>query len=398
MSLPEVLSHPVMEALVLGLISLAIVYFLPKKIGRILPSPLVALIVGTLVYLFVFPDGEATILGDIPTGLPDPQLPIVTIALLPEMLKSAIVLAVLGSIDSLLTSLVADNITRTYHKPDRELVGQGIGNMVAGLFGGLPGAGATMRTVVNVNAGGSTPISGALHAIVLLGIVLGAGGLAKYIPHAVLAGILIKVGTDIIDWDYLKHLRRAPLAGVIMMFTVLGITVFIDLITAVAVGVVMASLIFMKRMTDLQLDGINAINCSYRENTSLSDEERKIMDDTNCRILVYELSGPMSFSSAKGMARQLSSYSDYDVLILDLTEVPIVDFTTTRAIKDIIDESEAHGRHAFLVGSHPKTMGMLNNQGALHALVEGHVCEQRIDAFRRAADILKRKAKTAATG
>ena len=141
MALPEVLSHPVMEALVLGLISLAIVYFLPKKIGRILPSPLVALIVGTLVYLFVFPDGEATILGDIPTGLPDPQLPIVTIALLPEMLKSAIVLAVLGSIDSLLTSLVADNITRTYHKPDRELVGQGIGNMVAGLFGGLPGAG-----------------------------------------------------------------------------------------------------------------------------------------------------------------------------------------------------------------------------------------------------------------
>ena len=398
MALPEVLSHPVMEALVLGLISLAIVYFLPKKIGRILPSPLVSLIVGTLVYLFVFPDGEATILGDIPTGLPDPQLPIVTIALLPEMLKSAIVLAVLGSIDSLLTSLVADNITRTYHKPDRELVGQGIGNMVAGLFGGLPGAGATMRTVVNVNAGGSTPISGALHAIVLLGIVLGAGGLAKYIPHAVLAGILIKVGTDIIDWDYLKHLRRAPLAGVIMMFTVLGITVFIDLITAVAVGVVMASLIFMKRMTDLQLDGINAINCSYRENTSLSDEERKIMDDTNCRILVYELSGPMSFSSAKGMARQLSSYSDYDVLILDLTEVPIVDFTTTRAIKDIIDESEAHGRHAFLVGSHPKTMGMLNNQGALHALVEGHVCEQRIDAFRRAADILKKKAKTAATG
>jgi len=398
MALPEVLSHPIMEALVLGLISLAIVYFLPKKIGRILPSPLVALIVGTLVYLFVFPDGEATILGDIPTGLPDPQLPVITIALLPEMLKSAIVLAVLGSIDSLLTSLVADNITRTYHKPDRELVGQGIGNMVAGLFGGLPGAGATMRTVVNVNAGGSTPISGALHAIVLLGIVLGAGGLAKYIPHAVLAGILIKVGTDIIDWDYLKHLRRAPLAGVIMMFTVLGITVFIDLITAVAVGVVMASLIFMKRMTDLQLDGINAINCSYRENTSLSDEERKIMDDTNCRILVYELSGPMSFSSAKGMARQLSSYSDYDVLILDLTEVPIVDFTTTRAIKDIIDESEAHGRHAFLVGSHPKTMGMLNNQGALHALVEGHVCEQRIDAFRRAADILKRKAKTAATG
>jgi len=162
-----------------------------------------------------------------------------------------------------------------------------------------------------------------------------------------------------------------------MMFTVLGITVFVDLITAVAVGVVMASLIFMKRMTDMQLDGINAINCSYREDTSLSDEERKIMEDSNCRILVYELNGPMSFSSAKGMARQLAGYDDYDVLILDLTEVPIVDFTTTRAIK------------AFLVGSQPKTMGMLNTQGALHALVEGHVCDERLDAFRKAADILK---------
>ena len=387
-ALPEVLTHPVTAALMLGLIALVIVYFLPNRINRIIPSPLVALIVGTVTYLLVFPDSDATILGAIPTGLPDPQLPIITLALLPDMLKSAVTLAVLGSIDSLLTSLVADSITRTYHKPDRELVGQGIGNMVAGLFGGLPGAGATMRTVVNVNAGGKTPISGALHAILLLAIVLGAGGFAQYIPHAVLAGILIKVGTDIIDWDYLKRLRSAPLAGVIMMFSVLGITVFIDLITAVAVGVVMASLVFMKRMTDIQLDGIEAINSSAHEESPLTDTERAIMEASNCRILLYRLTGPMSFSSAKGMARRLASFDNYDALILDLTDVPVVDFTTCRALDDIIHDAQDTERQAFIVGTQPQVTAMLIKQGVLQQLVEGHICELRIEAFEKAGKIL----------
>ena len=386
-TLPEVLTHPVTASLTLGLIALAIVYFLPNRINRIIPSPLVALIVGTVTYLLLFQDSDATILGAIPTGLPHPQLPTITLVLLPDMLKSAVILAVLGSIDSLLTSLVADSITRTYHKPDRELVGQGIGNMVAGLFGGLPGAGATMRTVVNVNAGGKTPISGALHAILLLAVVLGAGGFAQYIPHAVLAGILIKVGTDIIDWDYLKRLRSAPLAGVIMMFSVLGITVFIDLITAVAVGVVMASLVFMKRMTDIQLNSIQAIKSSAQE-SPLTATERAIMEASHCRILLYRLSGPMSFSSAKGMARRLASFDDYDALILDLTDVPAVDFTTCRALEDIIHDAQDTGRHAFMVGTQPQVTAMLIKQGVMQQVVEGHVCELRIEAFERAGKIL----------
>lgn len=387
-ALPEMLSNPVMAALVLGLITLAIVYFLPNRINRILPSPLVALIVGTLTYLLFFQDSAATILGEIPAGLPNPQLPTLTLALLPDMLKSAMILAVLGSIDSLLTSLVADSITRTYHKPDRELVGQGIGNMVAGLFGGLPGAGATMRTVVNVRAGGKTPISGALHALVLLAIVLGAGGLAQYIPHAVLAGILIKVGTDIIDWDYLKRLRSAPPAGVILMFTVLFITVFVDLITAVGVGVVMASLLFMKRMTDIQLDSIQAINCSVREDSPLTSRERAIMDASNCRILLYHFSGPMSFSSAKGMARRLASFDEYDALILDLSDVPVVDFTTCRALEDIIHDAQDAGRHAFLAGPQAQVTAMLNKLGIIQLLVDGHTCGHRGEAFEKAGEIL----------
>jgi SulP family sulfate permease len=388
-ALPEVLSNPVMPSMVLGLITLAIVYFLPNRINRILPSPLLALIAGTLVYLLFFQGSEATILGEVPSGLPSPQLPTITLALLPKMLKSALILAVLGSIDSLLTSLVADSMTRTYHKPDRELFGQGIGNMVAGLFGGLPGAGATMRTVVNVRAGGKTPISGALHALVLLAMVLGAGGLARYIPHAVLAGILIKVGTDIIDWDYLKRLRTAPLAGVILMFTVLLITVFVDLITAVGVGVVMSSLLFMKRMTDIQLASIQATQSSVGESAlPLTATERAILDASNSRILLYRLSGPMSFSSAKGMARRLASYDEYDALILDLTEVPVVDFTTCRALEDIIHDAQDAGRQAFLVGARVQVNAMLIKLGILRQLANGHVCEDREEAFRKAAKIL----------
>ena len=388
-ALPEVLSNPVMPSMVLGLITLAIVYFLPNRINRILPSPLLALIAGTLVYLLFFQGSEATILGEVPSGLPSPQLPTITLALLPKMLKSALILAVLGSIDSLLTSLVADSMTRTYHKPDRELFGQGIGNMVAGLFGGLPGAGATMRTVVNVRAGGKTPISGVLHALVLLAMVLGAGGLARYIPHAVLAGILIKVGTDIIDWDYLKRLRTAPLAGVILMFTVLLITVFVDLITAVGVGVVMASLLFMKRMTDIQLASIQAIQSPVGESAlPLTATERAILEASNGRILLYRLSGPMSFSSAKGMARRLASYDEYDALILDLTEVPVVDFTTCRALEDIIHDAQDAGRQAFLVGARVQVNAMLIKLGILRQLANGHVCEDREEAFRKAAKIL----------
>jgi len=203
MSIPELISQMHLASLALGLLALAIVYGVPyflPRLNRLIPSPLLALIIGTLVYVFFMPEGSTPIIGEIPTGLPDFHMPTIDPSLALTMLGSALTLAGLGAIDSLLTSLVADNITRSQHKSDRELIGQGIGNSIAGLFGGLPGAGATMRTVVNVKAGGRTPISGMLHAIVLLIIVLGAGSMASQIPKAVLAGILIKVGTDIIDW------------------------------------------------------------------------------------------------------------------------------------------------------------------------------------------------------
>jgi SulP family sulfate permease len=343
---------------------------------------------GTLSYVLFFSGGDASILGDIPTGVPSLQTPPFDLALLPDMVKSALTLAALGTIDSLLTSLDADNGTRTYHKSDRELIGQGIGNTIAGFFGGLPGAGATMRTVVNVKAGGKTPISGALHALVLLAIALGAGGMAAYIPHAVLAGILIKVGTDIIDWDYLQRLHTAPKAGVAMMGVVLLMTVFIDLIMAVAVGMAMAGMVFMQRMVDLQLKSIHTIR-DVDEDTPLSDEEAAIMKEAKGRILIFHLGGPMSFGAAKGMARNLARYDEYDALILELSDVPQIDFTATRALFDMVYDARALGREVFLVGCRPLVCDMMRKQGVTDDIPADHLVKARIDALRLARTMVR---------
>ncbi|MDX2507476.1 MAG: SulP family inorganic anion transporter [Gammaproteobacteria bacterium] len=387
-ALPEAFNNLVSDAVILGIISLAIVYLVPAKINKLIPSPLIALIVGTLIYVLFMSGGNASILGDIPTGLPDLQMPTYELALLPEMIMSALTLAALGSIDSLLTSLVADNVTRTYHKSDRELIGQGIGNTIAGFFGGLPGAGATMRTVVNVKAGGQTPISGALHAVVLLAIVLGAGAMASNIPHAVLAGILIKVGTDIIDWDYLKRLHTAPKAGISMMFVVLAMTVFIDLIMAVAVGMAMAGMVFMKRMVDLQLDSINTIR-EVDEDTPLSDEEAEIIKEAKGRILMFHLGGPMSFGAAKGMARQLAQFDDYDILLLELTDVPQIDFTATRALFDMVHDAQSLGRQVVMVGCREQVCKMMKKQGVTAQVPEKNLIKERLDALRFSQKMLQ---------
>ena len=387
-SLPHYVTHVVVQALYLGAIALLVVYLLPKKINNVIPSPLLALILGTSLYVLFFQDSGITILGEVPSGLPNPQLPTFEWTLVVSMVKSALVLALLGTIDSLLTSLVADNITRTQHESDRELIGQGIGNTIAGFFGGLPGAGATMRTVVNVRAGGSTPISGMLHAIVLLAMVLGAGSLAKYIPHAVLAGILIKVGTDIIDWDYLKRLKRAPKPGVMIMFTVFFITVFVDLITAVGVGMVMAAFLFMKRMTDMQVEGITAITEPVAE-APLNSDETEIISQAKGRILLYHLEGPLSFGAAKGMIRRLAAFKEYDALILDLSDITAVDFTSSRAIDDMINDAQSGQRLVLLVGARPAVKQFFQKQGILRQVDSENIYEVRLDALKRAAKLLE---------
>lgn len=393
--IPSYIRNFEMNALILGIITLVIVYGVPKfspKINRLAPSPLLALIIGTMAYLLFIPAGSTPIIGEIPTGFPAFHYPTIEMDLLLQMIASSLTLAGLGAIDSLLTSLVADNITRTQHKSDRELIGQGIGNTIAGLFGGIPGAGATMRTVVNVKAGGRTPISGALHSLILLAIVLGAGSLASDIPKAVLAGILIKVGTDIIDWDYLKRLKNVPKAGVIIMFTVLIITVAVDLLLAVGIGMVMASFLFMQRITDMQIASMKTItrpgDTSVYER-ALTEQERGIMNQANGQIMLFHMSGPMSFSSAKSLVRRHSMVTNYKVMILDLSDVPCIDYTTSKALEDIIIDTINAGKNTLLVGTCDGVGNMLKLQGVLNRLAADNIYQQRVDALLYAQKLLQ---------
>lgn len=383
LALPEIIVDPVPTALALGLVCLVIVYRMPARLQRLLPAPLVALVAGTALAVLLLPG--APVLGEVPSGLPVPQLPVFEISEVPGMVRAALVLALLGSIDSLLTSLVADNVTQTYHNSDRELIGQGIGNTIAGLFGAIPGAGATMRTVVNVRAGGRTPISGALHALVLLAVVLGLGALARHIPHAVLAGILLKVGIDIVDWGYIRRLRDAPRAGVLFMLIVLLLTVFVDLITAVGVGIVLASLLFVKRMSDLQLANIRTLT-GDAEDSVLGAEEKALLAAGQGRVILFHFTGPFSFGAAKGMARRLAAAGQYDVLILDLTDVPMLDSSASLALEDAILQAEKRGKDVFLVGVRPEVESVLDRLGIIDLLPAGHHHLSRLSALQHALE------------
>ncbi|MCD8488334.1 MAG: SulP family inorganic anion transporter [Desertifilum sp.] len=346
--LPTYLNQPNLVALFLGLLTLIVVFTAPPKLNRVFPSPLLALVVGTLISVVLFGDADIDRIGAIPTGLPRLKIPTFDLGELQEMFRYGLMLGSLGAIDSLLTSLVADSISRTQHDSDKELIGQGIGNCLAGLFGGLPGAGATMRTVVNVQAGGKTPLSGMTHALVLLLVVFWAGPLTAAIPQAVLAGLLLKVGIDIIDWGFIKRAHRLSFKGTGLMYLVLFLTVFVDLITAVVVGVFIANLLTIKRLTDVQSDRVRAITDSL-DGANLTPAEQEILAQSGGDILLFQLGGPLSFGAAKVISQRMTIVKQYQALVLDLTEVPTIGVTAALAIETMVKDSLKRQRQVWIV-------------------------------------------------
>lgn len=358
--LPAYLSDPNWVAIILGLLTLLIVFTSPPKLNRIIPSPLLALVIVTLVSVVVFKDPNLARIGEIPKGLPTLRMPTFSIPELADMLRYGLMLGVLGAIDSLLTSLVADSISRTQHDSDKELIGQGIGNMLAGLFGGLPGAGATMRTVVNVQAGGKTPLSGMIHALVLLLVVFWAGPLTAQIPNAVLAGLLLKVGIDILDWSFIKRAPRISLKGTGLMYLVLFLTVFVDLITAVLVGAFIANVLTIKRLSDVQSENIQVITSPTGDH-NLTAAEQQILTDAEGDILLLKLGGPMSFGAAKSISRRMLIVQNYQALVLDFSEVPTLGITAALAIESIVEDAIANHRHVWIVVSPGRVQHRLEN-------------------------------------
>lgn len=382
--LPDYLRRLNPGALAIGLLALAVVLLTPKRIGRVVPTPLIAIVLCSLAALGF---SDLPLLGAIPSGLPQPQLPLFDLGQLNHMLVSAAVLAALGSVDSLLTSLVADNVTRTYHDSDKELVGQGLGNLVAGAFGGIAGAGATIRTLSNVQAGGRTSLSGVVHAAALLAIVLGLGPLVAWVPHAALAGILIKVGIDVIDWRFVRRMHRAPRVDLVLMLVVLVLTVFVDVITAVAVGIVLASLAFVKEMAELQVDSIRTV--SDPEHSRMFDPETAgLMREHRDRIVFLHLSGLISFGAANELLRKFSVTGSYEVLIIDLLDVPKVDGSAALALEEVIQRATEARKTVFIVGLTYPVARLMGRLGCLDLVREAQRFEARPDAVRAAVELL----------
>lgn len=383
--LPQVVSSVDLYALGLGLLTLLIVFGMPARLNRILPAPLVALVVGTSLSLAIT-GHDLPRIGEIPSGLPELHRPYLTPGAIKDMVGYGIVLATLGAIDSLLTSLVADNITRTQHDSDRELIGQGIGNMISGFIGGLPGAGATMRTVINVKSGGQTPISGMVHASLLLAVLLGAGPLTAQIPLAVLAGILIKVGIDIIDWSFIRRAHRVSLKAAGLMYGVLLLTVFVDLITAVAAGAFVANLLTVKKLTDEQRQNVKAIVEPTDE--ALSEEEKRLLAAIQGRALLFRLSGPMSFGAAKTISQRMTIVNKYEVLILDLADVPRLGVTASLAVENMVNEARDRYLTVFIVGAQGLVKERLSALNVFDGLPSENLTSTRLEALRKAASSL----------
>ncbi len=382
-NLPDLIANVQMPELMLALLTIAILFLMPKKLKRLVPPQLVALIVGTIVSLMVFGDVEIRRIGEIPSGLPALQMPVFSPAQLQTMVIDALVLGMLGSIDALLTSVIADSLTRTQHNSDKELIGQGIGNLVSGMFGGLAGAGATMGTVVNIQSGARTALSGLTRALILLVVVLWAGGLTASIPLAVLAGIALKVGINIIDWGFLKRAHHVSWKGAMIMYGVIILTVFVDLITAVAVGIFVANILTINRLSALQEQDVNAVSTAD-DSINLTPEEKVLMSEADGRVLLFQLSGPMIFGVSKAISREHKAIAECEALVLDISDVPHLGVTSSLAIENAIQDALDMGRDVFIVGASGQTKRRLEKLGVLSNIPPQNLLGDRQEALRQA--------------
>jgi len=389
-SLPQLFSNARPLEVCLAVLTLAILWFTPKQVKRIAPPQLVALVVGTLVSLPLLGNAGADDLrriGEIASGFPQLQLPMFTAGELQLMVVDAAVLGMLGCIDALLTSVVADSLTRTEHNSNKELIGQGLGNLVSGLFGGLPGAGATMGTVVNIQSGGRSALSGISRAVILMLVILLGAQLAAEIPQAVLAGIALKVGVDIVDWSFIRRAHKISLNGALIMYLVIGLTVLVDLITAVFVGVFIANILTIDKMSALQSKSVKSVSTGDGD-LNITSEERQLLDQGNGQILLFQLNGAMIFGVAKAISREHNAIGECKAVVFDLSEVSHLGVTAALAVENAVEEAIEVGRQVFVVGASGTTRRRLEKLGLFNKLPAQQTELERYQALQTAVAAL----------
>ena len=384
-SLPELFSSIRFEESMLAALSLVILFFLPARMKRYAPPQLIALIVGTLVSVYVFGQVDIRRIGEIPTGLPAFMMPVFSIAEWKVMLVDALVLGLLGCIDALLTSVIADSLTRTEHNSNKELVGQGIGNVMSGLFGGLPGAGATMGTVVSIQAGARTAVSGLVRAGILLVVVLWAADLTAAIPLAVLAGIAMKVGIDIIDWRFIRRAYAISGKGALITFSVIMLTVFVDLIAAVGIGLFIANVMTVTRLSELQEDDVKAVTDPDDTDVELGAYERDLLESAAGSIILFRLRGTMIFGASRAISRKNSEIEGCKALIVDLTEVNHLGVSSALALEESMLDMISANKSVFIVGAEGgQPVKRLKKMGVVDRIPDENVVSTRTRALELA--------------
>ncbi|EJV0367338.1 SulP family inorganic anion transporter [Vibrio vulnificus] len=385
-ALPETISNMKFSEFFLGLLTLGILFFFPKQYRKYVPAQLVGLVAVTLLSVIIFDFDDVRRIGEIPTGLPSLVVPVINGEIFTAMVIDALVLGTLGCIDTLLTAVIGDSLTRKEHDSDKELRGQGFANMISGLFGALPGAGATMGTVTNIQVGARSPLSGVIRALILALVVLVASGLTEPIPMAVLAGIAVYVGFGILDWSFIQRAHRVSVQGMAIMYGVMLLTVFVDLIVAVGLGVFISNILIIERLSREQAKQVKAISDADENDVPLTDSERGLLDRANGKVLFFYLSGPMIFSVSKAISRQHSSISDYEAMILDLTDVPMIDVTVGLALENAIKDAQEAQCDVYLLCPNERVREQLEKFHVLDLVPDENTFKFRYEALNAAVN------------
>ena len=380
--LPSLLANIQLADALLGIGALLFLLLSPKKMSRYLPPQLVVLVVGASIPLLLMTNVPLKSIGEFHFGWPQFYLPHFSQSQIMEMVLDGMILGTLGCIDSLLTAVISDSLTRQEHKSNKELIGQGVGNIMSGLFGGLPGAGATMGTVVNIQSGARSATSGVTRVAALLVFVIGAAEFTQNIPLAVLAAIAIKVGIDILDWSFLRRAHRVSPQAAFIMYGVMLLTIFVDLIVAVGIGIFIANILTIERLSRYQSNNnIKAISDADDE-VQLTPQEKTLLEAGEGKVLLLYFSGPLIFGMAKAIAREHAAIHRYDHVVIDLTHVPLIDATALLAIENGIIYALNANCQVRIVCKPGKTKQNLTRLDACANIPEAHFFTQRADALQ----------------
>ena len=380
LSLAEALPGLHLPTTLLSLAALALVVLMPR-VARRVPSPLIAMLAVTLAQAYFQFDDVATIgsaFGGIPAGLPELHLPQVSFARVLELIGPAFTIAMLGAIESLLCAVVADGMIGTRHDPNQELVGQGIANLAAPLFGGFAATGAIARTATNIRNGGDSPLAGIVHALTLVAVIVALAPLAANIPLAALAAILFVVAWNMSEArHFVDLLRHAPVNDKVLLLITFLLTVFADLVIAVNVGVLLAALLFMKRMSE-------TVTIEGESDTSLASV---CPVGVPKGVQIYSIDGPLFFGAAATFERTLAGLHDHTrVLILRLGQVPMVDATAMQALADLTRHFQQRGVKVMLCEANARINEKLSNFGLLAQLNQANAMVGLLDVLGTVSD------------